>query len=751
MSKLFEVLGDLAKGAGVAADTAVWVGRYARRQYNSSKNGVCLLCNNLQPEGHENTFIWTPSGAQRGVNARPNRAGRHDGGVPALSLTELSTKELLRCREISPQTGVPFRDCKYCRLLCQIFDAFYIDEWMSWVTETKNAMPISFGLMIRQGAPLIVTTTSFVYDKFWKDARSDVEVFLDATAILPGAITSTSSPPVMPGPVLPATGPTNTRQSDTRCEVCLEFIKESVQQCLTDHPACRNSDGAFVPTRLLYVGGDDAALRLCETTEWEEHPPFVALSHCWGGSNPLSLIKSRLGDFKEHIELSELPNTFKDAITVARLLQMQHLWIDSLCIIQDDTTDWEKEAARMADVYSKAAIVVTGASSPNPETPFLGPREDEWLTKTFTFPASPGVNVPIQARKRAILAAPLEQGLLEAPFTTSWASLKRVGPLYNRGWCFQEAHLATRNLHFTPGSIVFECKTHRRGEDQLAPYPSTALLDTLPRVAEASVVDPAVQWRMLVKAFTSRQLTFGGDKLPAVGGAAVAMPQARAAGGSGRYLAGLWSESLLLDLMWQVMPWMILAGQDRESLAYDDAEGGPPTWSWASMRWGVVWSPLRAPRMVASVLDAQVTVEGVNPYGKVSSGVVRLQGRLKRCQLRFDSRLRHDAVYTLADGTVSKPQHYRTDGPLSCDEYDQTIGPYGTNARRGRDGPYGVDTAQTRVSAVVFFIACVGKQHVGLVLGTSPRSAGCLERVGAIFNLPSHWYDTAEEGIVTLV
>lgn len=740
MPKFFEVLGDLKKGAGVAADTAVWLGRYAKRQYNSGKNGVCLLCNNLQPEGHESTFIWTPSGAQR--NARPGQFGGQDGSALALSLTELSTKELLKCREISPQTGAPLRDCKYCRQLCEIFDAFYIDEWMNWVTETKNGMPISFGLMIRQGAPLIITTTCFVYDKYWKDARSDVEVFLDSDAI-PSAIPSTSPPPLVAG--LPAVGPTNTRQPDTSCNACLDFIKETVNQCCTEHAACRNSGDAFVPTRLLYVGGDDAALRLCETTTWQEHPPFVALSHCWGGSKPLSLIRSRLDEFKKHIGLSELPNTFKDAITVARLLQVPYLWIDSLCIIQDDTTDWETEAARMADVYSKAFVVVTGSSSPNPETPFLGPREDEWLTKTFNFPVSPGVNVPIKARKRAILAAPLDQGLLEPPFTTSWGSLKRVGPLYNRGWCFQEAYLATRNLHFTPGSIVFECKTHRRGEDQLAPYPSTA-----PGTLPGEPLDPAVQWRMLVKTFTSRQLTFGGDKLPAIGGAAVTMPQAQ----TSRYLAGLWSEALLLDLMWQVMPWMILAGQDRESLAYDDAKGGPPTWSWASMKWGVVWSPLKSPQIVARVLDAQVTVEGVNPYGKVSGGTVKLQGRVKRCQLKFDSRLKHDAVYTLADGTVSKPQHYRTDGPLS---YEQTTGPYGTNVRRGRDGPYGVDTAQTRVNAAVFFIACcpfvghIGKQYVGIVLGTSSQSAGCVERVGAIFNLPKHWYDTAEESTITLV
>ncbi|KAK2610044.1 hypothetical protein N8I77_003503 [Diaporthe amygdali] len=736
MPKFLEAIGDLAKGAGVAADTAVWLGRYAKRQYNSSKNGVCLLCNNLQPEGHENTFVWTPSGAQR--NGRPGQ-NVQGGSVLALSLEDLSTKKLLKSREIDKQTGVPFRDCRYCRLLCDIFDAFYIDEWMSWVTETHNAMPVSFGLMIRQGAPLVVTTIGFVHDKYWKDARSDVEIYLDPT-VIPSTVPSGLSP-AMPG--LPAIGPANVRQTDTRSEICLSFIKDSVRQCCSEHGACRSMFEAFVPTRLLYVGGGNAALRLCETTTWQEQPPYVALSHCWGGSKPLSLLKARMEDFKKHINVADLPNTFKDAIVVTQELQLPYLWIDSLCIIQDDTTDWEQEAARMADVYSKAFVVVTGSSSPNPETPFLGPREDEWLTKTFNFPVAPGVNIPVKARKRAILAAPLDQGLLEPPFTTSWGTLKRVGPLYNRGWCFQEAYLATRNLHFTPGSLIFECKTHRRGEDQLPPYPSTA-------PGTLGHPDPADQWRMLVKSFTSRQLTFGGDKLPAISGAAVTMPQAQ----HGRYLAGLWADTLLLDLMWQVMPWFVLAGQHSESLAYNDKEGGPPTWSWASMRWGVVWTKLKILQPVARVLDAQVTVEGVNPYGKVSGGVIKLQGRLRRCRLKFDSRLEHDANYTLEDGSTSKPQHYRTDGPLSR---EAVPGPYGANARRGRAGPFCIDTDKEEVTAVVFFIACcpfvghIGKQYVGLVLGSSPRSPGNMERVGAIFNLPRSWYDSAEEAVVTIV
>lgn len=727
MPKLFDSLSDITKGARVAADTTVWLGRYAKRQYNSGKNGVCLLCNNLQPEGHENTFVWDPLGAKQKGLFGHSAGGSNPNTILALELTELSSKELLKAR-VNPNTGVSERDCRYCRLLCEIFDAFFIDEWMSWVTETLNSMPVSFGLMTRQGAPLIVTTTSFVHDKYWKDARADVEIYLD-----PGSLAYS-----IPG--LPAVGPAGARQTDTSSEACLAFMKDCIRQCCREHPACQQGAQGFTPTRLLYIGGEKDFIRLRDTTGWKDPISYAALSHCWGDGKPLSLLEERLDSFKERIDLCELPNTFKDGIAVAQELKLQYIWIDSLCIIQDNDADWEAEAAQMENIYRQAFLVITTGSSPNPKTPVLGRREKEWLPKTFNFPASPGIIVPIKARKRHILAAPLNQGLLDPPFTSSWATLKRIGPLYNRGWCFQEAYLANRNLQFTPGAIVFECKTHRRGEDQLPPYTSTTPGTT-------GALDPADQWRMIVKSFTSRQLTKGSDKMPAIGGAASAMPQAK----TSRYLAGLWSETLLLDLLWQVMPWLILSGQESQSLAYDDSKGGPPTWSWASMNWGVVWSPQKSPQPVANVLNAQTVVRGVSRFGKVSGGAIEIEGRLVKCQLKSNSSLDHDAFYIQSDGTACKPQHYRTDGPLS---YEETAGPHGALVRRGRDGPW---SNKLETTAAVFLISCspllggIGKQYAGLVLGTSTRYQGCMERVGAIFGLPKHWYDNAEEATVVIV
>ncbi|OTB07843.1 hypothetical protein M426DRAFT_267076 [Hypoxylon sp. CI-4A] len=722
-SGLFSSAKDLAKGVRLAADTAVWAGTAISRRVKGGRNGVCLVCNNLQPYGHEDAF-GRPSAAWYQLHDPELTTRKKDlGSVPTLMLEKVSTKKILESREIDPQTNLPKNDCRYCRLLCEIFDAYFIDEWMSWITETKNEMPIQVGLMIREGAPLIVNCWNFTYDKWFQNPRVDLELYMDPM-------------PSVPIPGAPTMGPVGTRAVDVRSEECTRFMKESIAECRREHPLCAIQPNDFVPTRLIHVGDSKDALRLCDVNLSGHNISWAALSHCWGGGKPLSLTKATLESLKHRINYAELPATFQDAVTVTQELGLTYIWIDSLCIIQDDKTDWEKEAARMGSVYSRAFIVISGASSPNPSTPYLRPREEEWFPKRFNFSASPGVNIPIMVRQRHLLAAPLDQGLLEPPFTSSWATLKKVGPLYARGWCFQESFLAPRILNFAPGAIIYECKTHRKSEDQLPPYPST-IPGTL------GEVPPLEQWHMIVKSYTSRQLTFTTDKLPAIAGAATIMPQVK----TSKYLAGLWSESLLLDLLWQVMQ-----GRAHVPLMTKEHEENAPTWSWASMNWGVVWNPLQSPQLLATVVDAQTNVVGANPYGQVSGGTITLRGRVKICRLSADyHKNEHWVFYKKEDGTYSKKQHFRTDGALVAGQVPGQASETATVALRSRLTTSGNAMETTAIFFCVARCHWIRYNHVGLILGMSPKHPGCMERVGSITNVPKDWYDTGEETTMTIV
>ncbi|KAL8747611.1 MAG: hypothetical protein Q9190_000546 [Brigantiaea leucoxantha] len=667
-----------------------------------------------EPYGHENTFgraaaRWNdPEGKPEGLRASIAKSS----GVATLVLSDVSTKKLLESRQTDKLTGLPKRNCRYCRLLCTIFDAFFIDEWMSWITETENAMPISVGLMIREGLPLIINCWAFTYDKHILHPRVDLELYIE----------SGPYPTTLPAGA-PSMGPTGARAETAGSDSCMRFIHECIRQCCAEHQLCRTQTTGFVPTRLIYLGKSDRELKICEPSSTHQGIMWASLSHCWGGSQPCKLQRANLTMLKQHINISDLPATFCDAIKVTRQLGLEYIWIDSLCIVQDDKAHWEAEAARMGMVYSQAFVAICAASSPNPETPFLGRRDEDWLPKRFHFETEQGVSMPVLVRQRHLLAAPLEQGLYEPPFTSAWASLKPIGPLYTRGWCFQETFLASRTLRFTPGAVIFECKSHRRSEDQLPPFPST-VPGTLGEVNDAE------QWRMIVKAYTQRQLTYVSDKLPAIGGAASNMPQARRS----VYLAGLWRESLLIDLMWQVMP-----GGTHLALAYPRTEQAAPSWSWASVNRGVTWNPLKNPQPLTHVLGAETTVKGVNPYGEVAAGCICVEGPVKHCYISTSYHENEQWVYYIKDGSQSKKQHFRTDGQLMPGEN-------GAFARRAQNGEQ-----MSEVHAAAVFL-CVARtpwtnyNYVGLILSSSPKVAGCMERVGSMTNVPGDW---CEDGAMT--
>lgn len=111
---------------------------------------------------------------------------------------------------------------------------------------------------------------------------------------------------------------------------------------------------------------------------------YFALSHCLGDLSDeqkmvfctsLDNIEQRQ---KEGFDLSILPQTFQDVVTVTRTLGKQYLWIDSLCIIQygDDFADWRKEAQRMEAVFRNAYCTIAATSSKDSNQGFLKPPSE---------------------------------------------------------------------------------------------------------------------------------------------------------------------------------------------------------------------------------------------------------------------------------------------------------------------------------------------------------------------------------------
>ncbi|KAK2595008.1 hypothetical protein QQS21_007262 [Conoideocrella luteorostrata] len=159
------------------------------------------------------------------------------------------------------------------------------------------------------------------------------------------------------------------------------LLKEWIRVCDSTHRNCKpyhderanRTAAPPMPTRLLELG---EPLRIVNSNSIGPHQ-YVALSHCWGSSNDVGRFcayKHNIMELMQSIDSRRLPRTFQDAVTVARGIGIMHLWIDSLCIIQDDGEDWESESTRMDQVFSGAYCTIGVGSAKSSFEGFLKDR-----------------------------------------------------------------------------------------------------------------------------------------------------------------------------------------------------------------------------------------------------------------------------------------------------------------------------------------------------------------------------------------
>lgn len=136
-----------------------------------------------------------------------------------------------------------------------------------------------------------------------------------------------------------------------------------------------------LPTRVLDLGCKDDSnsldsishLRLLETKGMMGR--YATLSYCWGGYTDCRTLKSNLDQHCTEMHYEKLPKMFQQAVTVTRGLGIQYLWIDALCIVQDDAEDWKFEASRMADVYWNGVCRLAITNCQNPTEGFFPPKD----------------------------------------------------------------------------------------------------------------------------------------------------------------------------------------------------------------------------------------------------------------------------------------------------------------------------------------------------------------------------------------
>ncbi len=405
----------------------------------------------------------------------------------------------------------------------------------------------------------------------------------------------------------------------TDLEETISQIRSWYSSCVESHDNCRSDSAPYVPTRLLDIGSPlcESGVRLLEAQidVSNTHVDYVCLSHCWGKSQPDCItLKSTLMSNRKGIRWDAIPKTFQHAIEVLRRLPFRYLWIDSICIVQDDTDDWTREAAAMCSVYSRAALTLAATNSPDSHYGLHSALSENYRSHEFSMALNDGTTtLPVWCRR------PIPH------FANSETHAIRVNedaPLLQRGWVLQERLLSRRVVHFANNEVAWEC-LHRcecqclggSGGERFA-NPKVVLGAFLhgPRT-QYMTNHPASQWLEIVEEYTSLALTFTKDRFPALSGASQRSRQYR---DGDRYFAGLWESEIHQGLTWCA----------RGPLGERPKAWIAPTWSWGSVDSGVWWpgKHLEIVKAFLTSIDVNCVLAGSDPTGRLLSASMAICG-----------------------------------------------------------------------------------------------------------------------------
>jgi hypothetical protein len=422
-------------------------------------------------------------------------------------------------------------------------------------------------------------------------------------------------------------------------------IRDWIKNCDENHDRCsldsmqldsKEADAAmtFLPARLIDVGDGLNQPRLVLTsTLWPRTPQgeatkYMALSYCWGildGTSKLlttthDTIRSRI----ENIEVGAMPLAFQDAIAVARKLTIQYIWIDSLCILQDDARDWQTESSKMAEIFSNAYLTLIAAAGSGCNDSFLISR------------GLPGPSCAIPLKMNHELNV---EGEFSLRFRQHHGRGDKMGDIrgsrwITRGWTFQEERLARRALIFGSSKFFLDCRSLERSQDSdryqsrpawVASATGNLGEDRVPEPESTATAQVWDDWQTLCSHYSYRELTFPKDKLPAFSG----MASRFAKKVHSQYLAGLWRQNLMHDLFWTPVTIMTKPSNYRS-----------PSWSWASLDGRINWPSWNIFRnciecnTYCTVLDAQTLPVGLDHYGAVQDAFLKIRGVVKDLKLK---------------------------------------------------------------------------------------------------------------------
>ncbi|CAI6334227.1 unnamed protein product [Periconia digitata] len=274
---------------------------------------------------------------------------------------------------------------------------------------------------------------------------------------------------------------------------------------------------------------------------------YVTLSYMWGVTKRYTTKKENLDSQYARIPLELLPRTFRDAITFTHHLGLSYLWIDALCVVQDDVSDLGREIGKMGDIFRNSALTLYVRHGEHADSG-LGTQRNAYVVKPckldFRITFSDGHSTQTSAF---------------ANFAPHQNINEHHHPLEYRGWALQEKVLSKRSVIFGPDQLRWRCQAHTASEAQPDHDDSSQETDSYLKldVLEGKKVELSIKverqevlkaWLGLIRDYCQRSLTYRTDVLMALAGIASTVAKAH----NLHYCNGFWVEDLQKSLLWRV-------------------------------------------------------------------------------------------------------------------------------------------------------------------------------------------------------
>lgn len=356
-------------------------------------------------------------------------------------------------------------------------------------------------------------------------------------------------------------------------------------------------------------------------------PQYAALSYCWGPPHEAefqSRTTTRNLEYNlESLNFNALSPVLQDAVRATRNLCIPYLWVDSLCILQDDLSDWHKQCSQMSEIYGKARVTLIAASSRSCSERFLVPRRR--FRRCLRF--------PYQSSRRPDIVGSFIVYFTHASSQvvfSSWVSDLSADLLHcqwaRRGWTFQENAMASTCIVFGNSEIYFGRNNAFVSRLGVAGYIGTRSITNIRRNDDLHQAWVSVLKRY--SQFNATSFTNPTDLLPALSGLARLFGNRLQTG----YIAGHWVDRLHYSLSFTVDP-AVRAEIGESHLWLNDLAKHlvsqtylVPTWSCLASGGFAIWQLYSRCRSEISVVECHSQLVSEDPYGAIENASLTLEG-----------------------------------------------------------------------------------------------------------------------------